>query len=132
MATKKTAGKKTAAKKEFGPAFTALRDILKRHSPRLVVTIDEPKYYSLDTKHTGPNKQPLFFGSVRLVKNYVSYWLMPVYVFPDLLTDISADLKRRMQGKCCFNFKAPDKELFRELAELTKHGLARFKKCGMV
>jgi hypothetical protein len=137
MATRKTAPGKTgarkpAAKKEFGPIFTALRDILKTHARQLVVTTDEPKNYYLDTKNTGPNKKPLFFGAVRQGKNYVSYYLMPVYVFPDLLTDISSELKTRMQGKSCFNFKAADTELFRELAKLTREGISRFKKAGMI
>ena len=121
-----------AAKKEFAAVFAALRDILKKHARQLVVTNDEPKNYYLDTKHTGPNKKPLFFGAVRLGKNYVSYYLMPVYVFPDMLADISSELKERMQGKSCFNFKAADAELFREVAKLTKLGLDRFKKAGMI
>lgn len=32
-----------------------------------------------------------------------------------------------MQGKSCFNFRAPDAALFRELSALTKTGLARMK-----
>ncbi len=61
------------------------------------------------------------------MKNYVSFHLFPVYMFPDLLDGISEELKARMQGKSCFNFRAPDAVLFRELAALTKEGLARMK-----
>ena len=32
-----------------------------------------------------------------------------------------------MQGKSCFNFRAPDAALFQELAALTMAGLARMK-----
>ena len=48
---------------------------------------------------------------------------MPVYVNPKLLNNISPELKRRMQGKSCFNFKKIDESLFEELAVLTKRGL---------
>ncbi|MBA3573260.1 MAG: hypothetical protein H0W34_15095 [Pyrinomonadaceae bacterium] len=52
---------------------------------------------------------------------------MPVYAFPELLEGISPELKKRMQGKSCFNFTAVEPKLFKELAKLTKAGFARFK-----
>lgn len=57
---------------------------------------------------------------------------MPVYVNPELLSDVSARLKRRMQGKSCFNFKFPDEILFEELADLTEAGFEDYKKHGFV
>jgi len=53
---------------------------------------------------------------------------MPVYMFPELLAGISKELKQRMQGKSCFNFKAEDPVLFRELAGLTERGFDRFQR----
>ncbi len=44
---------------------------------------------------------------------------MPVYVNPALLEAISPELRKRMQGKSCFNFKTIDMQLFEELAALT-------------
>jgi hypothetical protein len=70
----------------------------------------------------------LFFAGFHPRKGYVSYYLMPVYVFPDLLDNISDDLRKRMQGKSCFNFKVVDKTLFKELADLTKAGYERYEK----
>jgi len=35
-------------------------------------------------------------------------------------------LKKRMQGKSCFNFSVPDAKLFKQLAQLTKIGFQRF------
>ena len=52
--------------------------------------------------------------------------------FPDLLDGLSPELKKRMQGKSCFNFKAVDKALFKELGALTRQGYQRFKKEGLV
>jgi hypothetical protein len=70
----------------------------------------------------------VWFGAVQTRKNYVSYHLMPVYVFPELLDTISPELKKRMQGKSCFNFTRVDEKLFNELADLTEQGYERFKK----
>lgn len=39
---------------------------------------------------------------------------------------MSPELKKRMQGKGCFNFKNVDKKLFKELAQQTKSGLRKF------
>ncbi len=35
--------------------------------------------------------------------------------------------KKRMQGKSCFNFRAPDDGLFAKLGELTKAGLEKYR-----
>jgi hypothetical protein len=53
---------------------------------------------------------------------------MPVYVCPDLLDGMSDGLKKRMQGKSCFNFTAPDAALFDELAQLTRAGFERYQR----
>jgi len=42
---------------------------------------------------------------------------------PPLFNAVSPGLKKRMQGKTCFNFKAvPEPELMRDLARLTPAG----------
>jgi hypothetical protein len=54
-------------------------------------------------------------GSVRVGKAYVSVHLLPLYMNPALNRNISPELKKRMQGKACFNFKTvPEKQLLRE------------------
>ena len=64
---------------------------------------------------------------MQVKKNYVSFYLMPVYMYPELLKGISPELKKRMQGKSCFNFKKVEADLFHELADLTKKGTEKFK-----
>ncbi|MBK9088281.1 MAG: hypothetical protein IPL90_04220 [Holophagales bacterium] len=101
--------------------------MLASHAKGLKVTADGPKGYSLNTPYSEKWKKELFFGAVQVMKNYVSFHLFPVYMFPALLDGISGELKARMQGKSCFNFRAPDTVLFQELEALTKAGLARMK-----
>ncbi|MCH9027268.1 MAG: hypothetical protein IIA05_09155 [Proteobacteria bacterium] len=116
----------------FQDVFENLKNIMTEFAGELVLVKNEPGNFHLDTKYIMKNKQPMFFGAVRITKSYVSYHLMPVYVFSELLSGISPELKRRMQGKSCFNFKSPDQELFRELAELTTAGYRRYKEAGYV
>lgn len=117
---------------DFAPVFEALKKILKRHAPRLTVTVDQPGNYSLNAAYSEKFKQNVFFGAVSLKKNYVSYYLMPVYMYPDLLKELSPELKRRMQGKSCFNFKTVDKPLLAELAALTRKSFERLKQEKLV
>ena len=70
------------------------------------------------------------FGGIDITSNYVSAHLMPVYVHPELLADISSELKKRMQGKSCFNFRTVQPDLFDEYAKLVATGFERFKRDG--
>jgi hypothetical protein len=113
----------------YQPVFDALRQILQKHAPRLVVAVDTPGNYSLNTRPTEKSKnQPGYFGGAHIRKGYVSYYLMPVYVYPELLTGLSPELKKRMQGKSCFNFSAVDQGLFKELAALTRQGFDQYRR----
>lgn len=111
----------------FEESFRRLRAVLQRHADDLVVTKDEPALYYLDTAHIMKNKKPLYFGSVQIRKRYVSYHLMPVYVFPDLLKPVTPGLMKRMQGKSCFNFSAITDDHLAEIEQLTAVGLTRYR-----
>jgi hypothetical protein len=114
---------------EQSKVFLSLRKILSEYSEDMIVKHDTDLNYYLDTRKTY-NKKPVFFGAVQIKKNYVSYHLMPVYMSPALLAGMSPELKKRMQGKSCFNFKTMDEKLFEELAGLTRKGYEFFKKEG--
>lgn len=111
---------------DFSPVFEQLKSILQPFAPRLTVTADTPSAYSLDGPYSEKWKKPLFFSSAQVKKNYVSFYLMPVYMFPDLLKDISPELKKHMQGKSCFNFKKVEPDMFEELAALTRKAAEQF------
>jgi hypothetical protein len=113
-------------KDNFSGVFERLKAIFKPYAKKMDVAHDTNSYYLLNTRHIMKNKQPLCFGGVRLGKNYVSFYLMSVYSCPNLLKAMSPELKKRMHGKSCFNFKEIDEELFKELATLTKAGAAKF------
>jgi hypothetical protein len=113
-------------KNNFETVFGRLKTILQPYAKRMDVAHDSHIYYLLNTRYIMKNKQPLCFGGVRLGKAYVSFYLMSVYACPDLLKTMSPELKKRMQGKSCFNFKEVDDKLFKELAMLTKAGAAKF------
>jgi hypothetical protein len=70
----------------------------------------------------------MYFAQVRAGKAYVAFHLMPLYMNEALTAAISPALKKRMQGKTCFNFKtAPEPELVEELKRLTDAGFKIFR-----
>jgi hypothetical protein len=112
----------------FAETFLTLRGILERHRGRMKITADTPTDFSLASPtmvdRTG---KPLFAAAVQIKKSYVTLHLMPVYVQPALLETVSPALRKRMQGKACFNFTTIDAAQAKELAALTRKGLAAFK-----
>ena len=112
---------------DFILVFEQLKKILKSYAPRLTVKTDTADTFYLDGPYSEKWKKELFFASAQVKKNYVSFYLIPVYMYPDLLREVSPELKKHMQGKSCFNFKKVEPELFKELTAFTKKGYARFK-----
>jgi len=112
---------------DFLLVFEQLKSILRAYDRTFTVKTDTADTYYLDGPYSEKWKKELFFGSAQIKKNYVSFYLMPVYMYPELLKDVSPQLKKRMQGKSCFNFKTVEPELFDELRELTRRSADKFK-----
>ncbi len=119
-------------KPEYPLVFEALKGILTPYAKKLTLKIDTPNSYSIDGPYSERFKKEIFFAAVQIKKNYVSYHLMPIYIFPELLKDTSPELKKRMQGKSCFNFKIIERDLFTELKMLTNRGYTLFIKDGIL
>jgi hypothetical protein len=142
MQKKRSAKKKTAKPKprakptrpvrpadpaDFAAAFEGLKRVMSAVEPELLVTTNEPHKYYLVTRARSWKGGPMYFGAVMKGKAYVSYHLFPLYVFPEMRQMVSPSLKKRMQGKTCFNFAAPDAALFAELSDLTRAGLEKYR-----
>ena len=115
-----------ANKNDLTAVFDRLKAIFAPYEKKMDVAQDTDKMYVLNTRYLLKKNYPLMFGGVRLGKNYVSFYLMSVYATPDELKTMTPELKKRMQGKSCFNFNELDEKLFKELARLTKAGAQRF------
>jgi hypothetical protein len=116
---------------DFVAAFTTLKAVLAAHATRLSVKADNRVEYTLVTNSPSPFPQhkgrPMYFGSVRRGKSYVSFHLMPLYMNATLTATISPNLRKRMQGKTCFNFKnQPDAHIVAELEKLTVAGVKQW------
>ena len=130
-----------AMDKEFDIVFTRLKEILQKYSGPFTIKPDTGTQYGLYAP-IGPATLKLWGGKMKKPimpvawietgKAYVSYHLMGLYGNTKLLEGMSKDLKTRMQGKTCFNFKKPDEKLFLELESLTVRSIETFRKGGFI
>jgi len=107
------------ASEEFKEIFSELKKIFKKYEKNLTVPVDKDDCYMLIGPYSEKLKKDLWFGGVQIKKNYVSFHLMPIYMYADLAKGIPEELRKRMQGKSCLNFKKVDKTLFKTLKEFT-------------
>ena len=107
--------------------FNALKSFLVCYENKLSVLHNTDENYYLNTITNEEHKKSEFFGAVQIKKSYVTYHLMPIYYYPELLDSISQELKNKMQGKSCFNFKHIDDSLFKELNTLTISCFDKYK-----
>ena len=108
--------------------FALLRGILAAQASRLTVIVDKPGDYQVASPTMKDRiGRPLYFAGVKTGKNYVSYHLMPLYLLPGLMKSVPPQLKKRMQGKACFNFTTVHPDEAKELSAVTKAGIAVFR-----
>jgi hypothetical protein len=112
--------------------FDRLAAMFAPYRSTLIAKADEPGNVYLETPPSTVYPSGFFFGAVKIGKRSVSFHLMPVYVHPDLLQGVSAELRKRMHGKSCFNFTRQDDALLGELETLTAAGFARFQGDGTI
>jgi len=111
---------------DFALVHDRLREILLRQRGELAVTKDGPAGVSIEIP--GLEGKPWgYVAGTRVGKSYVSYYLMPIYVSPDLAATISPELAKRRQGKACFNFTKIDEPLFAELEAFTATSISGFR-----
>jgi len=119
--------------KDFSSVFKILKPVMAGQAPKLAVKTDSATAYELVTKSPSPypqhKGQPMWFGMVKVGKAYVSYHLVALYMNPKLTRTMSPELKKHMQGKACFNFKAaPAAGVLAELKRLTAASVDDFSK----
>jgi hypothetical protein len=127
MSDASVSGPAVAAGECRSAIFTALRQILSAYKQDLAVKTDKPGNCYLETHTASLNGRRLFFAGAKIKKNYVSFYLTPLDMFPDLAYRISPSLSKLMQGRSCFNFTAFDQDYFDELHGLTEKAFQMIK-----
>ena len=105
--------------------FDQLAALLRPYAAHHAVKTDTPTHLYLEERLSCA--KPQLFACVQAKASYVAFHLFPVYTTPELLRELSPQLRGRMQGKSCFNFKSveqiPGDEL-RSLVQAAHHSLS--------
>jgi hypothetical protein len=112
--------------------FEELKRLFDPHLHDLEVATDDSEQLYINTRRLDAGGKPVFFAMVKLGPKKVAFHLMPVYCEPGLLSDISDPLRKRMQGKSCFNFTKIDEAMFDELGSLCRKGFDDYQKNGKI
>jgi hypothetical protein len=107
---------------EFAEVEARLRAILDPYRDRL----ETGTIYNREILRRPGGRGHDWFAGVLPNKRYVSFYMLPIYTWPQLLDGISAGLRKRKQGASCFNFSAVDDGLLAELAALTERSFQAY------
>ena len=110
--------------------FDALREMLLPYRSTLSIAHDDPGHFYANCARPDAKGKAQFFGAVKVSGRKHLFHFMPIYDFPELLDAISPALKKRMQGKSCFNFTALSPALLSELQAVVQQGAAAYKTAG--
>jgi hypothetical protein len=117
----------TRAAVDRGSTYGWLRGVFEPYVSSFDVVTDTPKAFYLASKTAKTRSgAAVWFGGAQIMKNYVSFHLIPVYADPALLKQISPALRKRLHGRACFNFTTVDAAQLAELTTLTRKGYESF------
>ena len=111
---------------EFAAVEARLRGILEPYRDRL----ETGTIYNREILRRPGGRGHDWFAGVVPNKNYVSFYMLPIYTWPRLLDGMSPALRKRKQGASCFNFSAVDEDQMAELAALTERSFQAYMSCG--
>lgn len=106
--------------------FADLKEALKAYRPPLVAKVDDERRFELWSVKPllidGRKHSEVFFASAIIQKNYVGFYYMPVYGFPEMKAMFPPDLLALLKGKSCFHIKKLDKHLLSHIRQALKDG----------
>ncbi len=77
--------------------------------------LESANLYGVDTLRQAGARSHDWFAGIRVETGHVGFFLLTMYVHPELLDELSPALRKRKTGKSVFRFTAVDDALFDEL-----------------
>ena len=88
--------------------------------------LETASIYNIPTLRRSGAKAHDWFAFVKPASKHVSFFLMPMVTWPDLLDGCSGALLARRQAKSAFKFPAVDEAVFTELEALVARAYERY------
>ncbi|NTW22170.1 DUF1801 domain-containing protein [Candidatus Falkowbacteria bacterium] len=124
--------------KDLEQIFTALKSILERYNPPLIVkgaNTAKPQYILWSVKDVviaGRPRKEIAFAGLIIQKSYVGFYFMPTYANDELKKFFAPGLLKLLKGKSCFHIKELTPELQKEIEQALDLGWKRYEKNGWV
>lgn len=80
----------------------------------------------------GTSRDEVFFAGIRLQKECVGFYCLPVYTDPEVGAALGAGLKKLQKGKSCFQVRSLDGGLLDQIRHALNRGLEAYRKQGRV
>jgi hypothetical protein len=114
------------------PDLVALEARLDRVLDPYRTRLEPATIYNLPTLRRPGAKAHDWFAFVKPASKHVSFFLMPIVTWPDLLDGCSDALLEHRQAKSAFRFSAMDEALFTELETLVAGAFERYLTAGLL
>ena len=92
--------------------------------------LETASIYNIPTLRRAGAKAHDWFAFVKPASKHVSFFLMPIVTWPDLLDGCSDALLKRRQAKSAFNFSTVDEAVIGELEALVARAYERYVAAG--
>jgi hypothetical protein len=112
------------------PGLVALEARLSRVLDPYRDRLEPATIYNLPTLRRPGAKAHDWFAFVKPASKHVSFFLLPIVTWPDLLDGCSGALRQRHQAKSAFTFTTVDEGLIGELEALVARAFERYAGAG--
>lgn len=124
-------------KTDFVEIFQTVRAGLQPYTANgFTATVNSETNYELwSERHVsfeGRKEAPMYFTSVKILKGYVGFYLMAIYIEPEMKTAFHPDLLKLLKGKSCFHIKKMDDTLMDQIDAALAVAFTFYKQKGWV
>lgn len=116
--------------------FKKVKALLVENKKRMDVREKGDQSYHLFGKKeviVGTKKvESMYFASVKIQKNFVSFYFFPMYTHKKIFTKLPKKLSKCLKGKSCFHIKENDPILFNEIRLILSKGREIYEKSGWI
>jgi len=116
--------------------FNALKALMVRYSPPLVVKGEDDSHYDLwsikNVVIAERKRKEVFFAALIIQKSYVGFYFMPVYTDEEARSYFKPELLKILKGKSCFHIKKLDAELLAQVDAALQAGYLLYQQKGWI
>jgi hypothetical protein len=116
--------------------FSEIKVLMEIYRPPLVAKVEDNKRFDLvsvkDVVIEGRKRKELYFASIIIQKDFVGFYYMPVYSYPEMKALFQPELLKLLKGKSCFHIKRLDDQLRDQIRAALEDGFKLYQTRGWI